>query len=273
MTRRDASHWPSLLILADTVLNGGEDMSTMSTEIAMDEPPKSFFERLVGVFVSPGATFADIARKPNFFAPLIVSILATMAVFETMLAKIGAERIVRQSLEQSGRASNMSPDQMQQALEQGAKFTGIFMHLTGLLLAPILLLVVAGVGLLIMNAIFGSRLKFKTAFSVTAYAYLVNLLGVIIALVMILVADPEQFNTQNPAPTNLGFFFNPRETSKPMLSLLGSLDIFSIWLITLLGIGFSEAVSRKVKPTTISLCFAVAWAIWVLAKMGLSMLG
>jgi hypothetical protein len=248
-------------------------MSTISTEIAMDEPPKSFFERLVGVFVSPGATFADIARKPDFIVPLIVSILATMAVIETMLAKIGVERIVRQSLEQSGRASNMSPDQMQQAMEQGAKFTGIFMHLTGLLAAPIVLLVVAGVGLLIMNAIFGSQLKFKTAFCVTCYANMVSVLGAAIALVMILLADPEQFNAQNPMPTNPGFFFNPRETSKPLLSLLSSLDVFTIWFMALLGIGFSEAVSRKVKPATIFLCFAGLWAIWVLAKMGLSMLG
>jgi Yip1 domain len=248
-------------------------MSTMSTEIAMDEPPKSFLQRLVGVFVSPGATFADVARKPDFIAPLIVSILATMAVFETMLGRIGAERIVRQSLEQSGRASNMSPEQLQQALEQGAKFTGIFMHVTGLLASPIVLLVVAGLGLLIMNAIFGSRLKFKTAFSVTCYANLVSVLGAIIALVMILLADPDQFNAQNPMPTNPGFFFNPRETSKPLLSLLGSLDVFSIWLIVLLGTGFSEAVSRKVKPTTISLCFAGLWVVWVLFKMGLAMLG
>ncbi len=248
-------------------------MSTMSTEIAMDEPPKSFLQRLVGVFVSPGATFADVARKPDFIAPLIVSILATMAVFETMLGRIGAERIVRQSLEQSGRASNMSPEQLQQALEQGAKFTGIFMHVTGLLASPIVLLVVAGLGLLIMNAIFGSRLKFKTAFSVTCYANLVSVLGAIIALAMILLADPEQLNAQNPVPTNPGFFFNPRETSKPLLSLLTSLDVFTIWFMALLGIGFSEAVSRKVKPTTIFLCFAGLWAVWVLAKMGLAMLG
>jgi hypothetical protein len=248
-------------------------MSTMSTEMAMDEPPKSFFERLVGVFLSPGATFADIARKPDLIVPLIVSILATMAVIETMLARIGAERIVRQSLEQSGRASNMSPEQLQQALEQGAKVTSIFMHLTGLLAAPIGLLVVAGLGLLIMNAIFGSRLKFKTAFCVTCYANLVTVLGAVIAVVMVLLSDPDQFNPQNPAPTNPGFFFNPRETSKPLLSLLGSLDIFTIWLLVLLGIGFSEAVSRKVKPTTISLCFGGLWAVWVLAKMGLAMLG
>lgn len=248
-------------------------MTTMSTEITMDEPPKSFLQRLVGVFVSPGATFTDIARKPDFIVPLIVSILATVAVIETMLARIGVERIVRQSLEQSGRASNMSPEQMQQAMEQGTKFTGIFMHLTGLLAAPIVLFIVAGLGLLIMNAIFGSQLKFKTAFSVTCYANMVGVLGAVIALVMILLADPEQFNAQNPAPTNPGFFLNPRETSKPLLSLLASLDIFSIWFMALLGIGFSAAVSRKVKPTTIFLCFAGLWAIWVLAKMGLAMLG
>jgi hypothetical protein len=248
-------------------------MSSLSTEIAMDQPPKSFLQRLVGIFVSPGATFADIVRKPDFIAPLIVGILATVAVIETMLGKIGAERIVRQSLEQSGRASNMSPAQLQQTMEQGVKFTAIFMHLTGLLAAPMVLLVVAGLGLLIMNAIFGSRLKFRTAFSVTSYANLVSVLGAIIALAMVLMADPEQFNAQDPVPTNPGFFFNPRETSKPLLSLLSSLDVFTIWFMALLGIGFSEAVSRKVKPTTIFLCFVGLWVIWVLAKMGLSMLG
>jgi len=248
-------------------------MGTVSTEIAMDEPPKSFLQRFVGIFVSPGATFVDIGRKPDFVVPLIVGILATMAVFETMLAKIGAERIVRQSLEQSGRASNMSPEQLQQALEQGTKFTAIFMHLTGLLATPLVLLVVAGLGLLIMNALFGSRLEFKTAFSITCYANLVSVLGAVIALVMILLADPEQLNAQNPVPTNPGFFFNPRETSKPLLSLLSSLDVFTIWFMALLGIGFSEAVSRKVKPSTIFLCFAGLWVIWVLVKMGLAMLG
>jgi hypothetical protein len=167
----------------------------------------------------------------------------------------------------------MSPEQMQQAMEQGAKFTGIFMHLTALLAAPIVLLVLAGLGLLIMNAFFGSQLKFKKVFSITCYANLVSVLGAVIALAMILFSDPEQFNAQNPMPTNPGFFFNPRETSKPLMTLLGSLDVFSIWLMVLLGIGLSAAVSRKVKPTTIFFCFLGLWVIWILAKMGLATLG
>lgn len=248
-------------------------MGTTSTAAAMEEPPKSFLQRLIGVYVSPGPTFADVARKPDFIAPLIVSILAYVAVTETMLARIGMERIVRQSIEHSKRASSMSPEQMQQAIEQGTKFGAVIAHLSGLLGAPIILLVVAGLGLLIMNAILGAQLKFKTALAVACYANLVSVLGAVIALVMILLADPDQFNAQNPMPTNPGFFLNPLEASKPLLSLLSSLDIFSIWLMVLLGIGFSATVNRKVKPTTISLCFVGLWAVWVLGKAGLAMLG
>jgi hypothetical protein len=248
-------------------------MSAMSTAAAMEEPPKSFFQRLVGVYVSPGASFADVARKPDFIVPLIVAVLAYVAVTETMLARIGMERIVRQSIEQSSRASSMSPEQMQQAIAQGVKFGSVIAHGSGLLAAPVVLLVIAGVGLLIMNVIFGSQLKFKTSFAVACYANLVSVLGAVIALVMILLADPDQFNAQNPMPTNPGFFLNPRETSKPLLSLLSSLDIFTIWFIVLLGVGFSAAVSRKVKPLTISLCFAGLWAVWVLGKVGIAMLG
>ena len=86
-------------------------------------PPRgSFPERFLGVFISPNAAFLDIARKPDFIAPLIVGIVAAVAVTETMLAKIGMDRIIRLSLEQSGRASRMTPEQIRQAVEQGAKF-------------------------------------------------------------------------------------------------------------------------------------------------------
>jgi len=248
-------------------------MSTMSTAAAMEEPPKSFLQRLVGVYVSPGATFADIARKPDFIAPLVAGIVAAVVVTETLLARMGAERIVRQSIEQSSRASSMTPEQMQQAVEQGAKFTSVFMHLIGVVAPPIVMLIVAGLGLLIMNAIFGSQLKFKTAFSVACYANLVNVLGSVVALVMILLADPETFNAQNPMPTNPGFFLNPRETSKPLMSLLSSLDLFTLWAMVLLGIGFSAAADRKVKPMTVFLCYLGLWAVWVLAKAGLATLG
>lgn len=241
-----------------------------TTEVA--EPGKSIGARLIGVFFSPGATFADIARKPDFLAPFILLTLLSVAVTETMLAKIGIENIMRYQIEHSSRGASMTPEQIQQGVEQGAKVGAIFTHVIGFLAVPIILLIIAGVGMLITNAIFGSPISFKTAFSVASYANVVFALHSLMTLAMIFFGDVEHFNPQNPGPTNLGFFLDP-STSKPLMALASSIDIFSFWLLALLAIGFSEATRRKVKVMSIFLCFFGLWAVVVLIKIGLSLLG
>ena len=237
-----------------------------------DTPAQSFPERLLGIFISPAETLADVARKPGFLAPLIAVVIAAIAVTETMLWKIGMERIVRMSIEQSSRASSMSPDQMDQAVRQGAPIAAIFMHIAAVVSAPIFLLIVAGLGILIVNLIFGAQTKFKTVFSLACYANLVALLSSLMAAVVNLFGDPDHFNPQNPVPTNVGFFLNPLEVSKPLYALASSVDIFTIWLLILLAIGLSEGTERKVKPLPIFLVYAVFWGIWILLKVGLAML-
>ena len=238
-----------------------------------DTPAQSFPERLLGIFISPAETLADVARKPGFVAPLIAIVVGAIAVTETMLWKIGMERIVRMGIEQSGRASSMSPDQIDQAVRQGAKIGGIFAHIGGVVIPPIFLLIVAGLGLLIVNLIFGAQTKFKTVFSLVCYAYLVSLLGSLMALAVILFGDPDHFNPQNPLPSNVGFFLNPLEVSKPLYALASSADFITIWFLILLGVGLSEGTGRKVKPLSIFLVYAGFWLIWVLGKAGLAMIG
>ena len=91
-------------------------------------------------------------------------------------------------------------------------------------------------------------------------------------LVMIFLGDVERFNPQNPAPTNLGFFLNPLETAKSLYTLASSIDVFTIWFLVLLGIGFSTATGRKVKSSSIIGCYAGLWIIWILIKLGLALM-
>src|SRR5271157_4473886 len=144
-----------------------------------EEPPSdSFISRAIGVFVSPGRAFESIVRRPDFLAPLIVSTIGSIVMIEAMLEKIGAARIVRQSLELGGQAAKMTPDQVDQAVAKGATITAIFMRVAGVLGAPIFLLVIAAVGLFIVNVLFGASANFKTCFSVVCYANLVLLVEV-----------------------------------------------------------------------------------------------
>jgi hypothetical protein len=238
-----------------------------------DQPPSSFLGRAVGMFISPGQAFESIVRRPNFLAPLIVAVVMAIAVTETMLHKIGMERIVLRSIELSSRASQMSPDQLQQAAHQGATIGAIFARVIELVGVPIYLLLVAAVGLFIVNVMFGGKTHFKVDFSVACYAFLVSLVGSVLALVLILFGDPEQFNPSNFIPSNPGFFLNPRETSKFLYTIASSFDIFTIWFLILAAMGLSIASARKVRTTPIFLTFMGLWLVWVLAKAGLSMIG
>jgi Yip1 domain len=236
------------------------------------QPSMSFFSRVIGVFLSPGETFDDIARKPDILAPLIVGILGTIAFSEVMLAKIGMERIIRTQLEQSGRLSSMTPDQVDQAVSQGAKFGTILTHLIGIFAVPIVILIIAAVGLGIVNLIFGAKTKFSTAFSITCYANLVGVVGAILGVVMMLFGDPEHFNANAPVPTSVGFFLDQAHTSKPLFALASSIDLFTFWFMVLLGIGFAATTQRKASTTSVFLVFLGLWVAYVLAKVGLASL-
>ncbi len=238
-----------------------------------EQPGDSFLSRAVGVFISPGRAFESVVRRPDFLTPLIIAIVAAIAVTETMMAKIGMERIVRQSIELSGKASQMSAEQLQQAVHQGATIGGILARVAELVGAPVYLLMVAGVGLFIVNVMFGATTNFKVNFSLVCYAYLVGLVGMVLALVVILFGDAEQFNPQNFVPSNVGFFLNPHETSKPLYTIASSFDVFTVWFLILAALGLSIATARKVRTLPIFLTFLGMWLIWVLGKAGLSMLG
>jgi len=237
-----------------------------------ETPALSFPERLLGVFISPGETFADVARKPGFWAPLIAIVVGALAVIETMLWKIGLERMARMSIEQGGQASRMSPDQIDQAVRLAVRIGGITTHVFGILGPPVILLIIAGLGLLIVNPILGAQAKFKTVFSLVCYADLISLLGSLMAVAMILFGDPEQFNVENPVPSNVGFFLNPHEVSKPLYALASSADIFTIWLLILLGLGLSKGTGGKVKPLPVFLVYTGIWVLLVLAKVGFAMI-
>jgi hypothetical protein len=244
----------------------GETM--IAPPVPEDQPGDSFLSRAVGIFISPGRAFESIVRRPDFLAPLIISMVGAIVIIEAMLQKIGAARIIRQSLEISGQAAKMSPEQLDQTVQKVATFTAITMRVGGVLGSPIFLLVIAAVGLFIANVVFGASANFKTCFSVVCYANLVLLVGVVLGLVVIVLGDVEQFNPENPVPTTVGFFLNPRETSKPLYVIASSFDILRVWFIILSSLGLSAATGKKVGMVAIFLTYLGIWILLVLGHAG-----
>jgi hypothetical protein len=242
--------------------------TTIAPPMPEEPPADSFFSRALGVFISPGRAFESIARRPDFLAPLIIMTVASIVIIEAMLQRIGAARIIRRSIEMSGKGSQMTPEQIDQAVQRAAGITAISMRVAAVIGVPIFLLVIAAVGLFIANVIFGGSANFKACFSVVCYANLVLLIATVLGLVMILFGDPEMFNADNFLPTTVGFFLNPQTTSKPLYVIASSFDIFRVWFIILSSMGFSAATGKKVGTLAVFLTFFGVWVLLVLGHVG-----
>jgi hypothetical protein len=243
-----------------------------SPHLGEGQRSESFLQRFIGVFTEPGEVFKDIARKPDYISPLVLLILVSVAVTETMLSKIGMQRIIHASIMQSGQASQMSPEQINQAIERGAAIAGVIAHVSSLVAVPIFLAAVAGIGLIVLNGVFGFRAGFKKVFSVACYADLPSVLGGAMAMAVMFFGDPDHFNPRSPSPSNPGFFLNPRETSPAVLALVSSFDIFVLWFLILLAIGLSRVSGGAVPSRSIFFIYFGLWMILIVAKVGFALL-
>lgn len=250
-------------------------MSNQAANVMQSNEPAAGMgasQRFFGAFTDPVKTFAEIVRKPDFWTPLIAMIVASVAASELFLNRVSMAEVVRHQIELNGRARNMSAGQLQQAVQIGAKIGTWSVHIWGLIGIPVVVFVIALIGMAIMKLVFGGPPRFSTAWSISTYALLPTILAAILLIIVVLFGDPANMTTQNLAPTNVGFFLSPQSVSRPLYVIARSIDFFTFWVMGLLGIGFAASSEGKARPRSVFFSFLVLWVIWVLIKAGMAMI-
>src|ERR1700733_7035073 len=122
------------------------------------------------VFYQPGKLFASLpGRRGVWVAPLLLGMLLSLCTTYVAVQKIGLDTIVRQQIESQ---RNMSPEQMQQALNNANSPAVAYIIYGAVIFAGILLPIVIA-GALSIFALMGSQQpKFGTMFSMVTLAYL-----------------------------------------------------------------------------------------------------
>ena len=224
--------------------------------------------RIAAVYFDPKKAFADIAARPrNWFVPLILLIVAAMAFTYTYTTRVGWERYIRTTMENSPRAQNLTAEQRETQIQTGAKIAPIFGYV-GSLVFPLVGALVIGAVLLLMCKMMsaGDSLNFTKMFCISAYAMLPGLVSSVLAIIVMFIKNPDEFNLQNPLVFNLGAFMEPPPNSgKFLYSLATSFDLFSFWTILLLATGISVA-ARKFPFSKAIVAVVLPWAIYVLIK-------
>jgi hypothetical protein len=226
----------------------------------------SEFSRLMGVFVSPGEAFADIVKRPRWWIPVIlVSLFSTMFII-AFSNRVGFEQMIRQALQQSSQGQNMSAEQMQQAITRGSQVLQVFSYGGAIISVTISVFVISVVLLFLFDTIMGADIGLKRLMGIVSYAYLPTIVSSMLAMLVMYLKPPEDFNLQNPLAFNAGAFL-ANDTSAWLKGLAGSLDLFSFWIIALMAIG-AGAASRKMTFGKAFGTILFPWALYVLMKTG-----
>jgi len=223
--------------------------------------------RILGVYFDPVKAFADIVARPQrWFIPLILVIVSAMVLIYCFSQHVGWEQMMKKQMETNTQLQNLPPDQKEQAMERGTKFAGVISYVGAAVGIPIVTLIVAGVLLLVMNSLMGAQVNFVQSLAIVAYSYLTGIVTSALAIVVMYIKSPDDFDIQNPLAFNGGAFL-ASNAPKWLIALASSFDVFTFWTMALMATGYA-ATTRKLKWSKAFTGVVMMWLVWVVVKTG-----
>jgi hypothetical protein len=220
------------------------------TQVEGAQRAQGLLSRIAGIVLSPRETFANVAAAPKWLG-VTAFVLAVIAVTAGgfHFTEVGQQAWLDQAVASTESWGGVVSDEQYAGMQRMAPYAGYFAIGWILVVIPVIMLVFAGILFAVFNAAMGGRASFKQLFAVVAHA------GVISALQSIFVTPLNYARATMSSPTNLGAFA-PGLEGTFIGSLLGTIDLFLIWWVVVLGIGLAVLYKRRTQPILVSL-FAV----------------
>jgi hypothetical protein len=178
-------------------------------EAAPEAPPMSELGRLTGVFFSPGEAFKDIAARPRWWVPVVLGMIVTTAFLYAFSQYVGWETFFRAQNAQNAQMQSMDPAARAQAEALQLRITPFITWGSGLLGPLMVALIIAAVLKFLADTVMGAGVGFKKTLAIVTYGTLPNLLKSGLAILVMYLKPPDEFDLQNPLMVNAGAFLAP----------------------------------------------------------------
>ena len=234
----------------------------MSDPITAAPEKASAFEDIIDMFFSPSKVFERRRNEGGVWLPLIITSLVFGLGFLFARGVIGnaLDAEINRGMAQAAKNPQMTPD----LLEKGRAFAGVAFSIIMFLRIPIAVLFSAFC-LWLFGKLLDARATWHAFVAVATLSNVPRILETIIWAVQGLVLDTTKMNGVARLIVGPVRFLDPDTTSPAVMAMLGRVDLFTIWVTILMGIGVSVVarVSRG-KGMIVALITFVAGALYPL---------
>ena len=215
------------------------------------------------VLHSPETAFVNEFSGPSFLVPLCI--LGLLGIGISVLQSPIQMEWIRFQLEAAGTPAGQirsSLDMMNKSVTVTSLLTPALLFLRWLLLALMIWLTAA---------VFLDALTYKKALTIVAYSYLPILARDAVTCVMLLMRSDAALRNADGMTVALGLNLLFPSMQLPWSAIIGSINLFEIWFVTLLVVGISKAA--RATPLRALGIVLPTWIIAVVLQSALATLG
>jgi hypothetical protein len=225
------------------------------SEIPAPAAAGSRWEDLLDVFIAPARLFQR-RSDGKFGHGLLMLVLLTAIVF---FGTRSAMQPIWDAEFQRGMAANpnLTPEQM----ETGRKFATS--------LAPVFVLVGLPIGVLLLGLVIwlaaravGGKPSYAQGATIATFAFYPRLIEGITSAVQALLLDEGKLVSRYSVSLGVGRFLDAQSTSPMVLSLLGRIDLVTLWVTALVAVGL-----KQMSRITTGQAVAGAALVWLLGAL------
>lgn len=228
------------------------------SSVAAPKTP-SVWEDFIDIFTSPSAVFARRANAGFGIALLVLTVVLIALYLGTkpLLQPIIDAEFARGAAQAMKQNPQVTAEQMDKMRGMADKFGAIAFAV----IIPIRVVIV-GLVLWLVAKLFESQLTASSAMMVTTYASFPMIIASVAAGLICYFADPARLTHRYMATLGLGRFLSPDQAAHMPGALLGRVDVFTIWVTVLIGVG--AYVVGKVPKGKAAATAVIVWLVGAL---------
>jgi Yip1 domain len=157
----------------------------------------------------------------------------------------------------------LTPADQESRIEIATKIASKIVYAEMIIFPFLALLFFAGLFWIIFNLLVGGKFNFVTSMGIVSHALVPTIIGSLLGILILFLKDPSTVDLQHLVASNAGAFL-PDGSSKALATFLRFVDVFLIWEMILLAMGFHAAAPKKI---SFGAAFAWVFALWLVAAL------
>jgi hypothetical protein len=257
--------------MLDGIAFGGADChnrSVMTPDTAHQPSASGMSEagRLSGVIFEPGKAFSDIAARPRYLVPLALLILVAIAFTASVSARVGWDQAMRSAIEQAPQTRNIPAEKREEIIQQQGRVMSVAAYPLAVVAPVVMIVIASAIYLFVFRTFLSAPVTYRQMVAIYCYASIPGIISSLLAILVMYMKPPEDFDLQNPLAFNLAAFL-PESAPRWLAAAGASLDAFMIWSLLLIVVGVRAAAPGLSTGTAFAGVFG-PWLVWILLKSG-----